>query len=207
MPYNRTAAIAYAHEWAFKRNPDFYDFSDIGGDCTNFASQCLLAGGEKMNFHNPMGWYYTSINDRSAAWSGVPFLYDFLISNTGEGPKADEVGIEQIAPGDIIQLSFKENIFNHSLFVVDTGEFPNISNVLIATHTLDSDYRPLATYQILAYRCLKIKEENPPQNEMNPEMNSNVNSNDNPNSSPNSNSDRSSNGNLSVSMGGESALI
>ena len=40
LPYNRRAAVAYAHKWAYSRNPAFYDFSEIGGDCTNFASQC-----------------------------------------------------------------------------------------------------------------------------------------------------------------------
>ena len=45
LPYNRSAAVEYAHQWAFGRNPEFYDFSQIGGDCTNFASQCLYAGG------------------------------------------------------------------------------------------------------------------------------------------------------------------
>lgn len=44
LPYNRRAAVAYAHKWAYSRNPAFYDFSEIGGDCTNFASQCLYAG-------------------------------------------------------------------------------------------------------------------------------------------------------------------
>ena len=44
IPYNRQAAVAYAHKWAFGRNPAFFDFSELGGDCTNFASQCLYAG-------------------------------------------------------------------------------------------------------------------------------------------------------------------
>jgi len=43
-PYNRRAAYNYAKRWAFDRNPRFYDFEHIGGDCTNFTSQVLLAG-------------------------------------------------------------------------------------------------------------------------------------------------------------------
>ena len=34
IPYNRTAAVEYANRWAYFRNPEFYDFSAIGGDCT-----------------------------------------------------------------------------------------------------------------------------------------------------------------------------
>lgn len=42
--YDRRSAAAYAQRWAYFRNPDFLDFSDLGGDCTNFASQCIYAG-------------------------------------------------------------------------------------------------------------------------------------------------------------------
>ena len=44
IPYDRSAAVTYAHRWAFGRNPRYYNFDELGGDCTNFASQCLYAG-------------------------------------------------------------------------------------------------------------------------------------------------------------------
>ena len=37
--YDRERAVAYAHQWAYSRNPAYYDFSVLGGDCTNFISQ------------------------------------------------------------------------------------------------------------------------------------------------------------------------
>ena len=40
-PYDRAAAVLYAHQWAYGRNPAFYDYENLGGDCTNFASQYL----------------------------------------------------------------------------------------------------------------------------------------------------------------------
>lgn len=36
--YNRQAAVEYAHLWAYGRNPNYYDFHGIGGDCTNVGS-------------------------------------------------------------------------------------------------------------------------------------------------------------------------
>src|SRR5699024_7748176 len=60
--YERAAAVAYAHRWAYGRNPDFYNYDTVGGDCTNFASQCLLAGGGAMNFTPDFGWYYITAN-------------------------------------------------------------------------------------------------------------------------------------------------
>jgi len=78
-PYNRRAAVEYAHRWAFDRNPRFYDYDGIGGDCTNFASQCLYAGTGVMNYTPTFGWYYFDANHKAPAWTGVEFFYNFLI--------------------------------------------------------------------------------------------------------------------------------
>ena len=78
IPYDRRSAVAYAREWAFRRNPRFLDFSEIGGDCTNFVSQCLYAGSGVMNFTPVFGWYYLSSSNRTASWTGVEYLYNFL---------------------------------------------------------------------------------------------------------------------------------
>lgn len=43
--YNSTTAVAYAEQWWNGRNPDYHDYSESGGDCANFVSQCLIAGG------------------------------------------------------------------------------------------------------------------------------------------------------------------
>ena len=43
--YNAQNAVNYAKRWALDRNPDYYDYSGMGGDCANFVSQCLIAGG------------------------------------------------------------------------------------------------------------------------------------------------------------------
>ena len=39
VPYDRRAAVRYANRWAFGRNPAYYDYEEVGGDCTSFASQ------------------------------------------------------------------------------------------------------------------------------------------------------------------------
>ncbi|MFX0206925.1 MAG: GH25 family lysozyme, partial [Candidatus Hodarchaeota archaeon] len=43
--YSPTGATSYAEYWWDKRNPHYYDYSNVGGDCANFVSQCLIAGG------------------------------------------------------------------------------------------------------------------------------------------------------------------
>lgn len=156
MNYDRLSAVQYAHKWAYKRNPKYFDFSNFGGDCTNFISQCLLAGGAKMNYKDTFGWYYKSADDRTPSWSGVEFFYNFLINNKAAGPYAGEVDISTIDPGDVVQLSFMPGKFSHTLMVVKTTAVNKLNNVLIATHTNDSDNRPLSSYDVVKYRFLKI---------------------------------------------------
>ena len=71
LPYDRDAAVAYAHRWAYGRNPNYYDYENIGGDCTNFASQCIYAGCGVMNYTPTFGWYYFDANRKAPAWTGV----------------------------------------------------------------------------------------------------------------------------------------
>lgn len=156
MAYQREKAVAYAHRWAYGRNPNYLSFNGLGGDCTNFISQCIYAGGARMNYKPTFGWYYKNGRSKAPAWTGVEYLYRFLTKNTGPGPYAAEVDIREVAIADVIQLSFDGVTFGHSLFVVSVGPVPNPENVLIATHTNDSDYRPLASYSYSKYRCLHI---------------------------------------------------
>ena len=102
-PYNRERAVEYARTWALRRNPLFVDFTGIGGNCTNFVSQCVLAGGCTMNYTPDYGWYYASPEDRAPAWSCVEYFYDFMPGqrefpekNGGVGPFASEVDLNQL---------------------------------------------------------------------------------------------------------------
>jgi len=155
-PYNREKAVAYAHKWAFGRNPAYYNFDKLGGDCTNFVSQCIFNGDAVMNYTPVLGWYYVSVSNRSPSWTGVEFLYKFITNNKGLGPFAEEVSIRDIEPGDFIQLKFGGDTFRHTLFVVKTGATPDVSNILVSTHTIDSDSRPLSSYSWSDIRFVHI---------------------------------------------------
>lgn len=156
MEYNREAAAAYAKKWAYRRNPEFFDFSDLGGDCTNFASQCLFAGAGIMNYTLVYGWFYISADNRTPSWTGVDELYRFLINNKGPGPQGIVVPLFRIRLGDIIQLQFGEGIrFDHSPVVVDPGNGTPAS-ILVAAHSYDSDCRQLSTYNYTAVRPIHI---------------------------------------------------
>ena len=152
--YNREAVYEYAKKWAYGRNPKYYNFDPVGGDCTNFASQCIYAGCKQMNYDRNNGWYYINGNNKSSSWTGVEFLYNFLIKNKGIGPKGKERKIDNLEIGDIVQLSFNGHIFSHSLIVVKSGN--NINNTLIAAHTYDIFGKSVAEYGFEKYRCIHI---------------------------------------------------
>lgn len=156
IEYNRDKAVTYAHKWAYERNSKYYSFDQLGGDCTNFASQVLFAGCGVMNHSKGTGWYYNSANDRSPSWSGVEFLYNFLVKNEGAGPYSTKTEVEEILPGDIIQLKFGKDTFAHSLVVVNAGSPAEISNIYVATHTFNSDNRPLSSYTWTDIRFMHI---------------------------------------------------
>ena len=149
--YNRLAAVSYARRWALERNPMYYDFDEIGGDCTNFASQCIYAGARVMNYEPTYGWYYISPDDRSPSWTGVEFLYSFLVNNNSFGPFGRTVGQNQVQIGDIIQLGRADGTFYHSLVVSAT--FPRI---LVCAHSDDYLNRPLSSYTYDNIRFIHI---------------------------------------------------
>lgn len=151
FPYDRDAAVEHARRWALSRDPRYYDFEELGGDCTNFASQCVFAGSGVMNHTPVLGWYYTSANDRTASWTGVEYFYDFLIGNRGAGPWAVEVSASQALPGDIVQLGGAGGFYHSPVIVAVTPR------ILVCAHTYDALDRPLDTYVFARARFLHIE--------------------------------------------------
>ena len=152
--YNRVNMYEYARKWALSRNPGYYNYEYIGGDCTNFVSQCIYAGCGEMNYNRLSGWYYINANNKSPSWTGVEFLYDFLISNHGAGPRGVESSIDRLEIGDIIQLSFDGVRFGHSLVVVKNGV--DIETTLVAAHTFDVFGKRVADYGFERIRFIHL---------------------------------------------------
>lgn len=151
LDYNRSKAASYARKWAMGRNPDYYDFSEIGGDCTNFVSQCIYAGSGIMNYTPVSGWFYRSVNDRTASWTAVEYLYKFLIDNQSVGPFGSECQLFKIQQGDIIQLGNNDLGYYHSLFVLH--KYPDIR---VAAHSADVYNQSLTAYNYDFLRCIHI---------------------------------------------------
>ncbi|CAN2044488.1 hypothetical protein GMMP1_130029 [Candidatus Magnetomoraceae bacterium gMMP-1] len=152
--YNRKNAVDYAHKWATDHNSNYGNFSNYGGDCTNFVSQVIHAGDAPMDTTGSYLWYYHDYNDRAPSWTDVDKLYDYLINNNWTGPYASEKSSKQyVKLGDIIQLDFEgDGDWDHSVVVVAILKLSDkLKMILVAKHSTggssDQDYLPLVNYR------------------------------------------------------------
>ena len=145
-------AVLYARKYALVRNPLFFTFEGIGGNCTNFVSQSVLAGSCVMNFKPIYGWFYLSSNRRAPAWTGVEFFYNFITSNTDVGPFGTVVEREAAQLGDVIQLQNEEDNFYHTLIITDIKD----GEIFVCANSVDSLDRPLSSYTYKAERFIHI---------------------------------------------------
>ena len=155
--YDRNKVIEYAQKWAFSRNPQYYNFDAVGGDCTSFASQCIYAGSKTMNYTKDLGWYYINGNNKSPSWSGVEFLYKFLIGNKAVGPYGKEITKEKIEIGDIAQLSFDGQKYEHTLVIVKIDNTFTLSGIKISSHTFDTFGKTISEYNFEKIRFIHIE--------------------------------------------------
>lgn len=133
--YDREAAVRYANEWWNGRNPAFPSFDD---DCTNYISQCLLAGGAPMHGYpnRESGWWM-----RGGVWSfswSVAHSLRWYLASSKKGLTARQVkSAEELTLGDVIAYDFQgDGRFDHSTIVTaKDGAVP-----LVNAHTYDTQY-------------------------------------------------------------------
>lgn len=131
----------------------------MGGDCTNFASQVINAGGAPMDSTGNYLWYYYGYNSRSPSWTGVNELYDYLVGNTYTGTVGSLTSDAYVEKGDIIQLDFEgDDDFDHSPVVVNKRKNRSGGiDIWIAAHSVDRYNYPLASYDWEDIRFISIK--------------------------------------------------
>lgn len=163
--YDRDAAINYALEWYNKYNPDYPNFSS-SGDCANFVSQCLKAGGFQMNEYwhcyprnvkevNPIyalifnfiKWSYTP------AWSAAKDQYEHLKNSnivTGEtiisNPEDIAAAINDpenpVKVGDVMYLQWEDEHPHHATIISKIED----DMIHFAAHTDPYYKKPLSAF-------------------------------------------------------------
>lgn len=140
--YSRNDAVQYAIKYALKPNPAYKYFplvNDTSGDCANFISQCLYAGGAPMIFNTRNQWWYnhnsTGVNDDtwSISWTLAHSLYWYLKINQesnlvgAKGLEVPNVSILQL--GDLIFFQDNKGTIFHSAIITGfSGNQPLISH-------------------------------------------------------------------------------
>lgn len=111
--YDRQAAAAYADRYVDERNDAWPDYAGSGGNCQNFASQVLLAGGIPMDIYGDAVWKWYSdevsnspgAQGRSSSWIGVNQFVEYAEANTGYGLVAEtEAPYFSGEPGDLLHM-------------------------------------------------------------------------------------------------------
>lgn len=137
MPYNRAQAVQYAALWWAGFSPMFRAFRD---DCTNFVSQCLLAGGMSMEItgRRDKGWWYLGPNEQwSYSWA-VPHSLRWYLDTSPRGTQRSAA--RDLEPGDVIVYDWDgDGVWQHSTLVVGFGAD---GEPLVAAHTAAAWGRP-----------------------------------------------------------------
>ncbi|MFD1657935.1 amidase domain-containing protein [Streptomyces caeni] len=117
--YDYKAMAAYAAKYWNKYNPDYPDFNGqgAGGDCTNFVSQSLKAGGWKHvpGYTNDFHKWFGNAEIQSDSFVGVNEFSWFALSSKRVTSLAN---VYQMDVGDVLQMDFnKDGSKDHSMIV------------------------------------------------------------------------------------------
>lgn len=130
-PYDRSAAVAYAKKWALAKdgNPDYVRFNQ---DCTNFVSQALLAGGQRMvkpqddlasSTKDESVWWYEKDavwhlfgNNEHSSWTwSVARTFNKWLTNSGRATLVDSP--MKLELGDVLQMDYGDDHIKHTMLV------------------------------------------------------------------------------------------
>lgn len=157
LTYYPDNAVNYARSWVSNsktlRNSTYPDFSSSGGDCTNFVSQALKAGGltntatDKST--SDTRWFYVDKKNYSQTWSTANGLYTRMkngnadISNRKTNSYEDWVswsGLGSLNYGDIVFADWtNSNYVSHTMIVTGFHRMDNgIIEARLSYHSNDT---------------------------------------------------------------------
>ncbi len=150
--YDRQAARAYMLRWVGQRNSQWGDYSDSGGNCMNFASQVLTAGGIPME----PDWYWED-GDYTMPWVNVGSFTDWV-----EGGPETLVcsGDEPYYSGQVgdLLLVGAENARDHATEIsgLVQDEQGRTVDYLVCCNTADLKNFPAGAYYYTQQRLFRI---------------------------------------------------
>lgn len=168
--FNRLLARQYMNKYWENYNENYYNFSDIGGDCTNYASQIMHYSGipftEVVEFPTYNQWYYYGQNwgtGRSSTWTSATEFRKYFGDIDEIGAKTarsmetytvNEAILEfdniwrKIQVGDIVSHGHSLDSSYHTQIVYDFTLFQK--DILVSQHS--ANYLNRSLYSYLEYR-------------------------------------------------------
>lgn len=163
--YDRNKATAYADLYYTRRNPEWYNFTDEGGNCQNYASQCILEGGIPMDYEGEEQWkcyiedpeYDPEINEeesdwgRTKSWVSVTHFYNYARENNGKGLVAEtNINIFYGEPGDLVLVG--NGSLAHTVIISKVVD----GHILVHSNSIDMKNYPLEAYTYNNVQLVKI---------------------------------------------------
>lgn len=171
--YNRKMAVKYMDKYYNNHNDDYYNYTNIGGNCTNYASQILHYAGIPFSkiVTNPTykNWYYFGPNypnQRTATWTGATLFRKYFGDIGGIGQKVaksmktytisgaidnfSEI-VLKVLPGDIISHGHNLDTSYHTQIIYEVDYSNN--DVIVSQNTSNSK-------SISLFEYLKLRELN-----------------------------------------------
>lgn len=145
--YNYKAMAAYAEKYWKNYNTAYRKFNEAGGDCTNFVSQALRAGGWKNDSGTASDyrnwWYDTSAQTDS--WVGANEWSWFALSSKRTTNLAN---VYQAEVGDVVQMDFdRDGSKDHTMMVT----YRSSDGVPYLTYHSNNTYRKSLASIVASY--------------------------------------------------------
>lgn len=156
-PYDREAALRYMTTYCEYRNEDWYAYDKEGGNCMNFGSQVLLAGGIPMDYEGNARWYWESVNRTDLPFINVGSFLDYARTNTGYGLVADpEANYYTGEIGDLLIFGVNSSRHMTEICGLVQDEAGNTIDYLLCSNTTNYRNFPAGAYYYTGQRLVKI---------------------------------------------------
>jgi Putative amidase domain len=147
---NRQAIVDYATRYAINPNSAYKNFASSGGDCTNFVSQSMRAGGwtdvfktnndaVTENRKDSSLWFQNSVG-QSYTWTGAPNFFQFIQNRNRVISMSRS---SDLLPGDLISVDFGgDDSIEHTMVVTKKDSF----GIYVSYHTSNTLNKPFADF-------------------------------------------------------------
>ncbi len=137
--YDTAKAIAYSNTYALKYNTNYRNFNPDGGDCANFVSQSLNAGGFTQisgGYASTSAWYYKSSKNYAQSWVYCPTFVSYMKKH---GKYVKNPKKSAVFPGSPVVYMSSSGVWAHATICVG---YNSAGTPVINAHNSDRYHVP-----------------------------------------------------------------